>query len=255
MHPVLLNIGGFELRSYGVAVALAFLVGIISAAKLAKREKLNEETVYDIGVAAIISSIIGARILYVIVNFDFFSKNPVSVFKVWEGGLVFYGGLAGAITGTWIYLRIKKISFFDYADIFAPLIALGHAIGRVGCFLNGCCYGAVDHKYGIIMPGAGDGLPHLPVQLYESGLNFINFIFLFFWYLKLRKKRGEVMFVYMISYSVIRFFMEFFRGDEERGFIMSLSTSTAISIVLFLAGITGFILLRSGKIGKENIKT
>jgi len=255
MHPILLEIGGFELRSYGVSVALAFLVGILAAAKLAKRAKLSEEAVYDIGVTAIISAIIGARILYVIVNFSYYREDPMSVFKVWEGGLVFYGGLIGALIGTYLFVKLNKLDYFAYADIFAPLIALGHSIGRMGCFLNGCCYGGVDEKHGIIMPAIGDNLPHLPVQLYESGLNFILFAVLFIWYLRFSKKRGEIMFLYLAGYSVVRFIMELFRGDAERGFFMSLSTSTIISIALFAAGAAGLIMLKKGIIGKENNKT
>jgi len=249
MYPELITIGAFSLGSYGVLIALAFIAGIMLASKLSIKEGYGKDDILDLGLVAIFTSVIGARALYVIVWWEYFAKEPARIFKVWEGGLVFYGGLIGAVIGTAVWLKIKKKPVLKTGDICMPFVALAHAIGRIGCFLNGCCYGRVSEKYGLVFPGVGDNVPHLPVQIYESVLNFINFIFLIVFYRFFKKRDGEVFFLYFINYAVIRVIMEFFRGDAERGMFAGLSTSTFISIVVIIFGAAGiiFIRLKNGK--------
>ncbi|MBN2753447.1 MAG: prolipoprotein diacylglyceryl transferase [Candidatus Goldbacteria bacterium] len=240
MHPIIADFGFFQLRSYGLSTAIGFLAGILLAGMLAKKEGFKGDPVTDIGLVSIIGAVIGARLLYVGIWWDdVYSKNIADIFKVWEGGLVFYGGLIGAIVSDIVWLKLKKLPILRLGDICMPFVSLGHAIGRIGCYFNGCCYGAVDEKCGVVFPAIGDNLPHLPVQLYESVLNFLNFLFLLLFFRRVKKINGVIFFLYFMNYGIIRFVMELFRGDAERGQIMQLSTSTFISIFMIAAGAAG----------------
>jgi phosphatidylglycerol:prolipoprotein diacylglycerol transferase len=251
MHPILLKLGSFEIRTYGVSIALAFLVSILLASRLAKKDGIKGDPILDIGLVSIICAVIGARILYVLIWWkDVYSLHPVDVFKVWEGGLVFYGGLIGAIIGCVVYIKKNSLPLLRLGDICMPFLALGHSIGRIGCFFNGCCYGAVNDQCGVIFPAIGDNRPHLPTQLYESALNFLNFVVLLLIFKKKKTAGGLVFYMYFVNYGIIRIIMEMFRGDIERGTIFSLSTSTAISILVIAAGVAGIIYV-SVKNGKE----
>ena len=202
----------------------------------------------------IIFTIIGARTLYVLVNIKDFVADPIGIFKVWEGGLVFFGGLIGAVTADLIWMKRKKLPVFKITDICAPFIALGHAIGRLGCYFNGCCYGSENHKYGVVFPAVGDNLPHLPVQIYESGLNFLNAIFLLLFLKYFKKNDGEVFALYFFIYGIIRFFMEMLRGDATRGFVFGMSTSSFISVFIITIGAVGFVRARFFTTAHQNKK-
>src|ERR1035437_2973172 len=247
MHPILFKLGPLEIRVYGLLVAIAFLTAIYLASMLAKKRGYKEDVILDLGLVIIISSVIGARLLYVLVWWNYFAALPLEILKVWEGGLVFYGGLIGAFIGGIAWIRHKKLPVLDIADMCVPFVALAHAIGRIGCYFNGCCYGAVSEHCGVIFPTIGDSLKHYPTQLYESVLNFLNFVILILFFRNTKRKTGDVVFMYSFNYGVIRMCMEFFRGDPERGFILNMSTSQFISIFLIVIGIAGFIYLRVKK--------
>ncbi len=247
MHPVLFNLGHLEIRVYGLLVAVGFLVAIYFAAYLAERQGIKKDVIYDLGFVIIISSIIGARLLYVFVWYKYYLKNFHEIFMVWKGGMVFYGGLIGALIGGFLYIKIKKLPFLKIGDICIPFVSLAHSIGRIGCFYNGCCYGKIDEKCGVVFPVLEDGKPHLPTQIYESILNFINFFILIILYKYFKKKEGFIFYLYFINYSIIRLIIELFRGDEERGQILFLSTSTFISIIMMIIGIAGLLYLFSKK--------
>lgn len=247
MHPILFTIGTLEIRVYGVLTAVAFLTGIYLSSMLAKKRGINPDIILDLGLVIIICSIIGARALYVIVWWKYFAVHLAEIFKVWEGGLVFYGGLIGGFIGGIAWGRYKKLPAFKIADIIMPFLALAHAIGRIGCYYNACCYGAMSENYGVIFPGIGDHLKHLPTQLYESALNFMNFIVLILFFRNKKRKTGDVLFLYSFNYGIIRLIIEMFRGDPERGTVLGLSTSSLISIFLIAVGIIGFIYLRLKK--------
>ncbi len=240
MHQVLLNIGPVEIRTYGFLAALSFLAGIYLASMLAKKEGIKQDVVMDLGLVIILGAILGARVLYVIVWREHYMSHPLDVFKVWEGGLVFYGGLIGASLLAVLWLYFKKHDALRLMDIIAPFTALGHAIARIGCYYNGCCYGRASETCSTVLGGPGDGIARVPVQLYESGANFLNFIVLITYYRFAKKAKGEVFFLFFINYGVIRAVTEAFRGDAERGTIAGLSTSTFISAVLFVIGAAGF---------------
>jgi phosphatidylglycerol:prolipoprotein diacylglycerol transferase len=247
MHQVLFNIGSLQIRVYGVMTAIAFLTGIYLSSMLAKKKGISPDFIMDLGLVAIACSVIGARLLYVLVWWKYYAAHIIEIFKVWEGGLVFYGGFIGAVIGCIVFIRIRKMKISTVGDIMIIFLPLAHAIGRIGCFYNGCCYGAVNAKFGVIFPAIGDNLPHLPTQLYESILDFANFIILILFYRSKKRKEGEVIFLYLFNYGVIRFFMELLRGDPERGFFFGFSTSIIISVVMIIAGLAGIIFLRTKK--------
>ncbi len=249
MHPVLFEIPflhGVKVHSYGLMVALGFLAALFWIRRQSPREGIPPAKMIDLAFLMLIMALIGSRIAYVFVEWDFFKGNPLAFFRVWEGGLVFYGGLIACIPAAWFYLRRQGLSFWKVADVFMPAVALGHGLGRLGCFAAGCCYGGlcpVNAWYAVSFPGkegslAPSGIPLYPVQLMETGAEFAIFLILAW---KSRKKAfdGQILLLYLIFYSVLRFGIEFFRGDKERGFVFGdlLSTSQMLSIALLVAAV------------------
>ncbi|MDP2167214.1 MAG: prolipoprotein diacylglyceryl transferase [Thermodesulfovibrionales bacterium] len=249
MHPELIRIGPLTIYTYGVFVAAGFLLGLGLAVRQAKKEGLPYEHIADLGFYILVGAIAGSRLFYVLLNIRHYLQNPLDALKIWEGGLVFYGGLAAALVLAAWHLRRTGLPFWRTGDIFAPSLAIGHAIGRLGCFSAGCCHGApADVPWAVTFTDpkslALKDIPLHPVQLYESGGEFAIFLLLIF----LRKRRsfpGELLLAYGITYPVLRFIVEFFRGDEARGFIAPwLSVSQAVSAVVFIVSLSVFLRLR-----------
>jgi phosphatidylglycerol:prolipoprotein diacylglycerol transferase len=255
MHPILFEFAGLKITTYGLIVAVAFLSSIYLASGLAKKQGINNELIFDLGFIIIIWAIIGARLLYVIIWYKEYIKDPISIFKVWEGGLVFYGGFIASFIASLWWIKRKKLNFLMLADIIAPFIAFGHSIARIGCFFAGCCYGRPSDCHGIlceaVFPALNDNIPRYPTQIYESFANFLNFIILIIFFKKFKNKNGDVIFLYLLNYGITRMIIEFFRGDPERGKILFLSTSTFISIFMVLSGILWFSYFRNKKLWKE----
>jgi phosphatidylglycerol:prolipoprotein diacylglycerol transferase len=224
MHPILFEIGPFTLRSYGLMMALGFGFGIWLSSRLNRREGRSEEMIYDLSVWIMLGAILGARLLYVAVEPEQFADGPWwDVLAVWKGGLVYYGGLLGGALSAYIWLRREKAPVWRVADCLAPGLALGQMFGRIGCYLNGCCYGYVSQRFGVVFPALaaqGDSQPHLPVELYESAYVLLLSAFLT-WYMPRRRYVGEVFVLYLLFYSIGRFILEIFRGDAERGVLIS----------------------------------
>ncbi len=253
MHPVLIKIGPLTIHTYGVLIAAGFLLGLALAVRQAKKQFIEPDKIIDLGFYVLLAAILGSRLLFVIINAGHYLKNPIDIFKIWEGGLVFYGGVILAIpTAIW-FIRKKGIDLWNTADIFAPSLAIGHAIGRLGCFSAGCCYGkpAEGLPWAVTFSDpeclARTGIPLHPTQLYESAGEFVNFIIL----IVLRRHqsfKGQLLWTYLLLYSVIRFIVEFFRGDEARGFLIgNISVSQGISVLMFLGAIAGLVVLRKRK--------
>lgn len=251
MHPVLFQFGNITLYTYGFFVALGFFAAITFAGRRAKKYSINQEDMSDLFFIILVSSILGARVLYIIVNFNEFASDPVSVFKIWNGGLVFYGGFIGALIAAFVFVRIKGLPLGKTADIIAPAIALGHALGRIGCFFAGCCYGQqCDLPWAVTFKDPQSLAPlnvHLhPTQLYEAISNFVLFIILVFadnlLYSKRKNKHdaqnrassdGCIFWCYIFLYGLSRSFIEIFRGDPRGDFILSsLSVSQGIGIAM-----------------------
>ncbi len=185
MHPILFKIGQVTIYSYGVMVAIAFLVSIYLASLSAAKRGINQEKIMDLGLTLLISGIIGARLLYVLTEIEYYRANPLEMVMIWKGGLVFYGGFIAAFVCGWVFLKRNKIPVLKTCDHIVPYLALGQAIGRIGCFLNGCCFGKPTNlPWGMIFPGgsiAGDIYPavHIhPTQLYSVYTNFLIFAIL-----------------------------------------------------------------------------
>jgi len=226
VHRVLFEAGPITIYSYGFCVAVAFLVSVILVRKDAIAVGVPANKAIDCLLWVLIGGIVGARLLYVVINFSYFVAYPLKIFAFRDGGMAVHGGLLGGIIAGWASCRIAKISFLFGADLIAPYIALGQAIGRVGCFLNGCCY----------------GVGNIPVQLYYSiGLGMITLVLL-----DMRKKAappGTVILSYFIIYSIFRFLIEFLRADNP-SIVMNLTLAQLISAGTLLISVGLLIILR-----------
>ena len=245
MHPVLLEIGSFKIYSYGFFIAVGYVSALLLGRFLAKSKNRDPSPFMDIAFIAIVSGVIGSRVLYVMTEPSKFIANPLEIFDVWNGGLVFYGGLLLAGATSLAYGAWKKIPLVEGADIVLTGVAFAHAFGRIGCLAAGCCHGsACRYPWGILnntpfVDPALRGQPLHPVQLYES-ISLFALSGMMTWLIyKSRARNGISTAVYLLGYSSIRFFLENFRGDSERGFVLdgALSTSQVISIVLFMLGL------------------
>ncbi len=230
-------------------VALGFLLGLWTASRRGLREGVSAEKIMDLGPWLILGAIVGARILYVISYWrEQFAGKPVwEIFMVQHGGLVYYGGLVGSSLAYIIYSYWKKLPLWKGADILAPSVALGHALGRIGCLLNGCCYGTpCSLPWAVTYPdrpgGPPSGVPLHPTQIYESLLNFAFYAALA-WLYRRKKFDGQVFAVYLVGYAFIRSFVELFRGDyPEYYFGGRVTPAHVISIVILIIGL---VLLRT----------
>jgi len=246
MFPILFKIGPLTIHTYGVLVATGFIIGIALALHLGKKEGIAREKILDIGFYSVISAIVGSRIFFVLTQFEYFIDNPLDILKVWEGGLVFYGGLLLVIPVILVYIKKNGLPMGKTLDLLSPCLALGHAIGRIGCFSAGSCYGRpTDMPWGVTFNNpdsqAIPGIPLHPTQLYESFSELVIFVFLMV-FKKHKSFDGQVTWIYLLLYSTVRFTIEFFRGDRIRGFIYGdFSISQGISLMLFLTA-TAFLL-------------
>jgi phosphatidylglycerol:prolipoprotein diacylglycerol transferase len=261
MHPILFEIprieflnwiiGPIPIRLYGLMIGLGFIIGIFLAARQAKKEGVNPDRILDLGVYVLLAAIVGSRILFVLTNLQEFAAKPLDAFALWKGGLVFYGGVLAAVPiGIW-YVKKHNLPVWKTADIMAPSAALGHAFGRLGCFFAGCCYGApcsgplciTFHDSHSIAPL---GMPLFPTQLAESSGEFLIFCIL----ILLRRYKtfdGQLFWLYGLLYAVLRFIIEFFRGDVIRGLYFGgiISTSQIIAIGMFI--LSGFMIWKLRK--------
>jgi phosphatidylglycerol:prolipoprotein diacylglycerol transferase len=217
VHPIALKLGPFPIHLYGVLVALGFLAGLWTAGRRAPLANVSGDTIMDLGPWLILGGIVGARVLFVISYWkENFADQPFSeVFMIQKGGLVFYGGLIGAVLVALVYIYWKKLPVWKTGDILAPSIPLGYVFGRLGCLMNGCCYGrACDMPWAIHFPPEhethGQGVH--PTQIYDSLLNLVLYLSLA-WLFRRRKFDGQVFATYLVGYALIRSFVEMFRGD------------------------------------------
>ncbi|MBW2569774.1 MAG: prolipoprotein diacylglyceryl transferase [Deltaproteobacteria bacterium] len=217
MHPILLKIGKLTLHTYGFFVAMGFLAGILIAQREAKRVGEDPDKIMDLSFYAMVSAILGSRLFYIITNPEIYLSDPLEIFKLWNGGLVFYGGFIAALIVGIIYLKIKKMPLWKTTDIAALSLAAGQFLGRLGCFSAGCCYGkACNLPWAVTFTNpdtlAPIGIPLHPTQLYHAISNLSIFVFL--WFFRTRKKfSGQIFCMYILLYSVTRSFIEIFRGD------------------------------------------
>jgi phosphatidylglycerol:prolipoprotein diacylglycerol transferase len=256
MHPIAFKLGPLTVHWYGVFVALGFMAGLWTAARRARFAGVPSDKIFDLGPWLIIGGILGGRTLYVISYWrEEFAGHLSEIFMVQHGGLVFYGGLIGATIPGMAYLHLKKLPLWKVADIMAPSIALGYVFGRIGCLMNGCCYGrACSLPWAIHFPPTidanGDLKPHAthgaavhPTEIYDSLLNLGFYLFLA-WLFRRRKFDGQVFAVYLIGYAILRSFVEYFRGDYPKYYLGGWATpAQLVSVGIILGGLALLFLL------------
>jgi phosphatidylglycerol:prolipoprotein diacylglycerol transferase len=217
VHKVAFSVGSFNIYWYGVLVALGFIIGLWTASRRAVRVGVSGEIVADLGPWLLLGTILGARLLYVVSYWreEFAAASIWEIFNIRNGGLVYYGGLIGASMAFVFYLNAKQQPLWKTADILAPSIALGYAIGRLGCLMNGCCYGyPTQVPWAVHFPGdhPTHGQNVHPTQVYESLLN-LGLYGALAWLHQRKKFDGQVFASYLIGYAVLRSLVEIFRGD------------------------------------------
>ena len=240
MFPDLFSLGPITVYTYGVVLAAAYLLGLQLAMRRARARGMDPNRALDLGIAIIISALVGAKLLLVLVDFDHFRQNPSEIFSLVRSGGVFYGGLIAAILVAFWYMRKHRMPLWETTDIFAPGISLGHAIGRLGCLAAGCCYGhttSVPWAITFTNPAAAANVgtplnvPLHPTQVYESVTELAILAFLLLTEKKGRPFPGRTFWSYLLLYGISRFVIEFFRGDPRGMVFDGISTSQFIALI------------------------
>ncbi len=251
MHPILFEIprllqigsvpiGPFTVYTYGVLLAAAYLIGLQLALVRARRRGLDPVRVLDLGVYVIIAALVGAKLLLLVTDFDLYRSRPAELWLLVRAGGVFYGGLVGAILVAFWYIHRHGLPLWTTCDMFAPGIALGHVIGRMGCVMAGCCWGrptalpwgiTFTDPFAAANVGTPLGVALHPTQLYEAGTELIILLLLLAAERKGRPFPGRTFWGYLLLYAISRFAIEFFR-DDPRGFVFGWSTSQFVSLIL-----------------------
>jgi phosphatidylglycerol:prolipoprotein diacylglycerol transferase len=256
MHPILFEVGGFPVYTYGLLLAAAYLLGLQFALVRAKSRGLDPNRVMDLGIWIIVSALVGAKLLLLVVDRDKFGTNPAELLNLLRSGGVFYGGLIAAVAVALWYLWRHRMPVWTVTDVFAPGIALGHVVGRLGCLFAGCCFGTrTDVPWAITFHsefaaqnvGTPLGIPLHPTQLYEAGAELLILIVLLLTEKKGRTFPGRTIWGYMLLYGISRFIIEFYRGDP-RCMIGDFSTSQFVSLLIVPLSIVMLVVLsrRSG---------
>lgn len=242
MFPVLFTVFGIRIQSYGFFIAIGYLASLFIGTHLAKIRGREVGPFLDLALISIFSGVLGARLFFVLTNWDYFSKFPGEIIDFWRGGLVFYGGFLLAFFLNILFLKWKKLSIPETFDLCAPALAIGHAIGRIGCLGAGCCHGSICHwpwavtlNTDLVDPALRN-IPVHPTQAYEAVALGSLGIYLYILARKRKLKDGGVSLLYLMGYAAIRFVVEYFRGDSIRGFLFEpwISTSQGIAILVFL---------------------
>lgn len=251
LYPILINLGRVKVYSWGFMLALAVLIAIFGISKIFKVEGYDPDHVMDMVIILVLLGLMGSRMAYIVMfEWQDFLAHPSIFYSLSNGGfsgLVWYGGFTASVLAFVIYIRYRGYSIWKMADIFAPYLALSYAIVRIGCFLNGCCYGKVSDSACTVVFPLVDGLSRYPTQLYSSAINFLLFAGLW-WYYPRRRFTGQIFILYLMGYSTYRFIIEFFR--ENWVFYGSLSVSQVYSGILLVIGI-GLYIWRKSAQGKE----
>lgn len=252
MYPLLFELGPLSIYSYGLLLATAYIVGLQFALRRADRAGLNGPRVLDLGIFVIISALLGAKLMLLVVDFDQFTADPARFWTLLKSGGVFYGGLLLAVPVAWWYIRRHKLPLWTTCDLFAPGIALGHAIGRLGCLMAGCCYGrATDVPWGITftntLAASNVGTPleialH-PTQIYEAVAELIVLAILLAGERRWRLFPGRTFWTYLLLYPTARFMIEFYRGDPRGMVFGTLPTSQFVSVLIVPVSIVMLVLL------------
>ena len=258
MHPRLFTIGSFYVPTYGVLVALGFLAGLGITLRLAKRVGLSAELLTNLAIYCALAGIAGAKLFMFLFDWQYYWQNPGEIFTLstLQAAGVFHGGLIAALILAIVYMRRQHLPPLSTMDCFAPGLALGHAIGRVGCFAAGCCWGKVCNLPWAVQFHTDEAAPvplnvslH-PAQLYETGANLIIFAILYRLFNR-SHKAGEIIGWYLVLYSIARFIIEFFRNHEQ-GLIAGLSLTQWIALGLLALGAAILVRVRQVQLAPQH---
>ncbi len=240
MKSDLFKIGSITVHGYGLMIAVGIIVAYIVCEYRVKKRGENPDTAFNLALCALISGIVGAKLLFYIVEIKSIIQDPSILLDI-ANGFVVYGGIIAGVLACYLYCRIKKLDWLKWFDLVMPEIALAQGFGRLGCLLAGCCYGvettSAIHIVFTDSPIAPNFVKLVPTQIFSSAANFMNFFVLVFIIPHIVKKKGSVTAFFLIFYSAGRFIIEFFRGDLERGAVGVLSTSQFISIFVFAGAV------------------
>ncbi|HRZ15012.1 MAG TPA: prolipoprotein diacylglyceryl transferase [Candidatus Omnitrophota bacterium] len=250
MHRIIFSLGPVTVYAYGAMLAVAFIAGALLACRRAHARGIDQNRIVDLVFVVMISSLVGARLLFVLLNWQYYRQAWPDIFKLWEGGLVFYGGLIAAVIAARVYLRNKQLPAGKILDIMSPSLGLGIFFGRLGCFLNGCCYGRISSAWGVSFPAtdnppvfaqqvmdglisgsAACSLPVIPTQLYDAGAGLILCLVL----LAIDRKRrfdGFLFGMLVLLYAAARFITESLRYYEPGAHVAGFTVSQWVSIGL-----------------------
>jgi phosphatidylglycerol:prolipoprotein diacylglycerol transferase len=240
MHPILFNFGSWPVYTYGILLAAAYLLGLQLAVWRARHRGVDANRVMDLGIWIIIAALVGAKALLVIVDWDYYRSNPREIFSLVRSAGVFYGGLIVATITGFALMRRYRLPVWTTADLYAPGIALGHVIGRMGCFFAGCCWGKPTNLPWAITftdptaamnVGTPLNIPLHPTQLYEAGAELLILGLLLSTERRGGYFAGRTFWLYMLLYAISRFIIEFYR-DDPRGVMFGMSTSQFVSVLL-----------------------
>lgn len=256
MFPNLFSIGPLTLHTYGLFVALGFTTGLLVTLHLSRAYALPAQQVMDMAFVSIVSGVIGARLLFVIINFSHYRAHPADTLKIWEGGLVFSGGIVAVVLSMLWYGRRHHLSFWTLGDLCAPGVSVGQAIGRIGCFMAGCCYGRPADGFCAVRFTHPDSLAPLniplhPTQLYDALIGFGIFTVLLVLHGR-KKYRGQVTLWFLILHSTGRLLVEKFRADP-RGWVpgTDMSVTQLLATLILLASVLALFLVKSKNTDKK----
>mgnify|MGYP000930289395 CR=1 FL=1 len=243
MDPVAFEIFGIEIMWYGILISIGVILGTILALREAKRVGVDENAFIDLLLFAIPAAVIGARAYYVIFSWDYYKDNPIQILNFRGGGLAIHGAIIAAVITAVIFTRRRNLDFWQIADIAAPSLALGQAIGRWGNYINQEAYGTpTDLPWGIMV----NGVKVHPTFLYESIGDFLIFLFLIWYRKKKVKVSGEVFLLYLVLYSTVRFFVEGLRIDSLM--LGPIRVAQLVSVVCVVVGLAYFYMRRKKKV-------
>jgi phosphatidylglycerol---prolipoprotein diacylglyceryl transferase len=247
MHPILISIGSFHLPTYGLLLAMALLGAVYTVIRLGRREGLEEGRLLDFSVWLIIVGLVGAKVLMIVAEWNYYGRNPGEIlsWNTLQAGGVFYGGFVAATFFALWYVKVYRLPLLKVFDVYAPAIALGQSVGRLGCFAAGCDYGKPTQSFLHVVftnltahevTGVPLGVPLHPAQVYES-LATLTIFGILLWRSRRKTRDGQIFLLYLTLYAVARFFLEFLRGDEDRGFVFNhlLSTSQFIALLALIS--------------------
>jgi len=249
MHPILIELGGFSIKTYGFLIALGFAIGLFLASREARRVGLNVQTIGDLAFYILLGAIVGARLYFILTNLSYFTQHPLDMFKIWEGGLTFFGGFIVAVMLCVWMIRKHRLPVWKTLDVFAPSLALGVFFGRLGCLSAGCCYGrecdlpwAITFTHPLTL--AHNGVPLHPTQIYSAVGAILTFVLLY----SLRKHKkfdGQLALLWVLCYSCVRLITEQFRGDIRGGMLTeNIALSFVIAAALIITSLILYPVLR-----------